>query len=236
MRHMTLAFLGSAAPSRVLDAITLFPQPPFALGPVGIFDSCLPLPPRQPRLIAWHVDFLQRSDLLASFHRLLVVWLERHGLISAHADRFCPHVTLCRRPKQLADWEQAFTPLPLFIRAITLFSSLGASQYQPLWSYPLIAPFEELDHTADIAFCVRATTLQELYQHAQFGLAFSFPPLLHYLDREGQPDTLEAIVSALNARIAIADQEVGCPYKAVSYHGDVYERNGLLEWEMIVDV
>lgn len=233
---MTLAFLGSVAPSRVLDAITTFPQPPFAIGPVGIFARSLPLPPAHPRLIAWHIDFLQRTELVTSFHKVLIVWLESFGLTPAHPDRFCPHVTLCRRPERLSDWKNAFTTLPLFIRAITLFSSLGSSRYQSLWSYPLIAPFEELDHTADVAFCVRATTLEELYQHAQFGLAFSFPPLVHFLDREGRPSTLEGIIGALNERIAIADQEVGCPYKAVSYHGDIYERNGFLEWEMIVDV
>jgi RNA 2',3'-cyclic 3'-phosphodiesterase len=36
--------------------------------------------------------------------------------------------------------------------------------------------------------------------------------------------------------VTASDVEVGCPFKAVSYHGEIHESNGLLQWEMIVDV
>jgi len=37
--------------------------------------------------------------------------------------------------------------------------------------------------------------------------------------------------------VAQADQEIGAPFKAVSFHGNIVKKNNqLLEWEMIVDV
>ena len=53
------------------------------------------------------------------------------------------------------EWLDHFTPLPFFVKAIHLYQSLGNLQYQSLWESPLLSPFEELEHTADIAFLIR---------------------------------------------------------------------------------
>jgi hypothetical protein len=40
----------------------------------------------------------------------------------------------------------------------------------------------------------------------------------------------------LNEAIARVDEQMGTPFKAVSFHGDIQEEEGVLKWEMIVDV
>jgi len=56
--------------------------------------------------------------------------------------------------------------------------------------------------------------------------------MIRYFDFTPISD-LNEIVYALNAMIARADSEIGCPFKAVSFHGTENQTN---EWEMIVDV
>jgi RNA 2',3'-cyclic 3'-phosphodiesterase len=109
-------------------------------------------------------------------------------------------------------------------------------EYQSLWEIPLLSPFEEFEHTADIAFLVRGTTPQELHRNAQLALAFKFPKILPFFSKRLQ-DTLDEIIIALNEMVGKADAECGCPFKAVSFHGQIKaEEENLLHWEMIVDV
>jgi len=120
---------------------------------------------------------------------------------------------------------------------LTLYESVGNLTYKPIWSHPIAAPFEEFDHTADIAFTVRGETMAQLLLHAATALAFRVPALLPLLPTLPPAVTLEDSVAALNTIIATVDAASGCPLKAVSYHGDITtDADGVLSWEMIVDV
>ena len=47
----------------------------------------------------------------------------------------------------------------------------------------------------------------------------------------------DEIIIQLNEKISLWDAESGCPFKAVSFSGEITKKeNGLLHWEMIIDV
>lgn len=238
-RHCTLAFLGQTHFPQIIEAVSsAFPPPPFSTGLVGRFDKCLFLPERHPHVVAWHIDWLEEPVHLITFQNAFVAWLSANGFHPQHSERpFLPHVTLCRSPFDPHQWKKAFTPLPLMTGDIHLFESLGHSQYKSLWSYPIKAPFEEIEHMADVAFHVRSDSVKTLHQHARAALAFRYPSLLRYFGQDAAGENLDDIIIDLNDLLAKADQEEGCPFKAVSFHGTIVEENeSTLLWEMIVDV
>lgn len=210
-RHLTLAFLGESN----MPDLSSFPKPPFSTGLAGIFNK----PVFLTHVIAWHIHWLENG--LIEYQKQLIKWLKLK-------DRFLSHVTLARKPCDEEGWQNAFQPLPLYVKNINLYESLGHSQYKIIWQYPLKAPFDEIEHTADLAFQVRGN----LFLHAQLALAFHFPPMVRYFDFRGAAN-LNEIVTSLNAIVARADSEIGCPFKAVSFHGTQTTSD---EWEMIVDV
>lgn len=236
-RHMTLAFLGEVDYQKLEKELSSFPKPDFKLGFVGQFDRCQFLPERRPRVVAWHIDLFDQAQRFLSFQHALVDWLKGLGYeIKEHKGGFLPHVTICRYPFVVNDWKKVFSELPVIVKDIHLFESLGHSKYRSCWKYPLLAPFDEIDHTADIAFTVRGENLKQLHLNAQVALAFYFPPLLSYFSGIIDIEKLDDIIIDLNNIISRADQDIGCPYKAVSFHGDIQEEDHLLKWEMIIDV
>ena len=236
-RHVTLAFLGQCEENILFESLKDFPKIHYDLGEVGIFEQCLILPSSpSPHVVAWQVKWLHAFNALSHFQSILSDWLKAKGY-ALDSREWLPHVTLCRQPFDSREWEQAFAPLPCYSGAIHLYESEGNLKYVPLWSYPVMHPFEEFEHTADMAFWIRGKTLSQLYDHAFTALAFKFPPLLAYLKSSPSVSTLEEVIMELNEGIGQADGEIGCPMKAVSFHGEIQEReNGLLQWEMIVDV
>jgi hypothetical protein len=79
-------------------------------------------------------------------------------------------------------------------------------------------------------------SMQELHCHAQLALAFKFPPLVNFFTSDWS-DSFAQMIFSLNALIGSADAELGCPFKAVSYHGQAKpDAQKILHWEMIVDV
>lgn len=97
-------------------------------------------------------------------------------------------------------------------------------------------PFEEIEHTADIAFIVRGQSMQEIGAHAQQALCEKFPELTVYKQPFSDNITLDDIIIGLNEMITRADIAEGCGLKAISFHGDVHRENEILTWEMILDV
>ncbi len=230
-RHATLAFLGESDPKKVIEDLNAIDLSPLTIGPAGIFDKCLFLPKRYSRTVSWHVHFLTEKEPLYNVQKALI----SHFVPNETRD-FLPHVTVARKPFNEKAWQEAFTPLPLYGSHIHLYESVGNLTYVPLYTKSLIPPFEEKEHTADIAFTVRARNMHELYLHAAIALSFTFTPFVGYIDIESKEETLEEVVSRLNTMIAHADSNEGCPVKAVSYHGELKQDKNLLEWEMIVDV
>lgn len=226
-RHMTFAFLGNVP----IPNLSAFPKPDLLIGPVGKCDRLLFLA----RVVASHVTWLQNGEKLNQLQKSVLDWLES---LKYQVDRrpLLPHITLARAPFDREGWEGWFEELPCIITGIHLYESIGNLTYQSIWEIPLTAPFEEIEHTADIAFHVRGKNFDELYLHATVAMSFKHPPFLSFLKSE-QKNDLNQVVRGLNQMIAACDLDQGCPFKAVSYHSKITEEsNGLMNWEMIVDV
>lgn len=231
-RHQTLAFLGEHDPKSIIEEMDACNLSQLDIGPTGIFDRSLFLPERSPRVVSWHVEWLTQKEPLYELQKELM-----HHFVPHDTREFLPHVTIARQPFDKKSWENIFYPLPLYGSAICLYESVGDLSYLPLHVIPLVAPFEEKEHTADLAFCIRGKNMQELFFNAVVALSFSFPPFLGFLSRESLYTTLDEVIRGLNLIIAHADSAIGCPVKAVSFHGKAECReDNLLEWEMIVDV
>lgn len=229
-RHITLAFLGTTSVEKLLASP--FPKPVFTLGPAGFSDHLVFLN----HVVAAFIEWLDPKDPLAAYHQTLNAWLKNNGYKTDERP-FLPHATIARSPGDRASWEKMEWKIPLYAGAVHIYESLGNSVYKPIWTHPLVPPFEEIEHTADIAFVVRGLSLKQLFLNAQLALAFKFPSLLTELIKDRDPGSLDDIVIGLNDLIAILDCKDGCPFKAVSFHGTIMKRpDNLLEWKMIVDV
>ncbi len=235
-RHLTLAFLGHRFPTELLKKMEQFPKPAFKIGPAGKCDQLLFLPKHEPRTVSYHIGWLEEQEALIAFQKTLLNWLYEAGY-TVDQRELLSHVTLARAPFDRKEWEKSFIPIPIYIKAIHLYESIGNLHYESRWEYPLIAPFEEFEHTADIAFRIRGQTLDMLYTHAMLALCFSYPAFTPYFTKQTELHSLEDVIAALNQNVAIMDADIGIPFKAVSYHGEIKkDPNNLLEWEMIVDV
>lgn len=235
-RHATLAFLGKADQAKLCPFLKEFPKPPFKAGLAAVFDKSLFLPKKHHHVVSWHVNFFETFVSLENYQKEISNWLTNIGFPpNSHEEGWLPHVTLARQPFDLDAWKVAFRPLPVLFKAIHLYESVGNLRYNSIWSLPLPLPWIEIEHTADIAFIIHGATLQQIYRHAHLALAFKFPQLLTYLPIS-QPSSLDDVIILLNEVIAHADQAVGCPFKAVSFHGELQDLDTILTWEMIVDV
>ena len=87
-----------------------------------------------------------------------------------------------------------------------------------------------------MAFHVCGETFNQLFQNAQVALAFDVPLPLGFFSQEKEFASLEEIVIGLNEVVSYADKEIGCPFKAVSFHGEIKKIDDVFHWEMIVDV
>lgn len=236
-RHMTLIFLGTVSLSSVLEILQQN-IPSFSIGFAGMFNKILLLPPKYPKVFAWNMKWLEDVDPLFAYRKQLYTQLIQQNLVSSEEKRpFLSHLTLARSPFDKKEWEHRFAPLPLYAKALHLYESKGSLKYQSLWQYDLLPPFEEKEHKADLAFTIRGHTIEQLLSHAFIALAFHFPPFVCYANHLVEPhESIEKIVMILNNLITMADIDRGCPFKAVSYHSKIEEKNQYLEWEMIVDV
>ncbi len=165
------------------------------------------------------------------YYTLVQAWLKANGY-PTDTRPYNPHITLARQPFSFHEWKQFSSPIPFYATGIYLYESLGHSHYKPLWEIPLPAPFEEIEHTADIAFLVQGVTLRQLLLHGYLALAFKFPSLLSEKISDEPIDSLDDVIIALNDVIGRADQTIGVPFKAVSFHGEHRDN----QWIMIVDV
>jgi len=229
-RHITLAFLGNVK----MPDFKTFPKPPFQLGGAALASSVVFLPKLKPRVVAYQIDWISGKEEMIAYRQELYRWLEPQGY-SLDQRPFHPHLTIARSPFVEKDWETHFHPLPLIVTGIHLYESIGNLRYPTLFSIPLIPIFEEFEHTADIAFHIRGRNFRELYAHATLAMSFDFSPFLQY-QKEVSPSTLEEVVQLLNQMVSSCDRDHGCPFKAVSYHGNVQEEENWMTWEMVVDV
>lgn len=237
-RHMTVAFLGELPFSTIEPLLSSFPKPSFCIGPTGIFDQVVFLPKRFSRVVAWQICWKEELSRIESFQEKFCLWLQENSLSSLEKERsHLPHVTICRKPFSRSTWQQGFSPIPMMATGFHLYESLGFSRYRSLWEYPFTLPFEEVAHTADLAFKIRGNTLSDLHMHGQIAICFKFPELSSTLLERQSFASLGEVVAKLNEWVSLVDQKIGSPVKVVIHHGAlVSKENDLLEWEMVVGV
>ena len=216
-RHMTLLFLGN-------KKIPAIPEPGWNFPPMGIMEKWIFLPEETPRVVAAVPTFLAGEKELLDYHAQL-----------APKEKLLPHISVSRGPFIREDWEKFPCHIPFYIHSIALYKSLGFSKYEMLWEKKALPPFEEIEHTADIAYIIRGENYHQLALHATLALSFSFPQFIDYLKKVPEMNSIENIIQMLNQWIAEIDIREGIGLKAVSYHATV-ETKETLEWTMIVDV
>lgn len=237
-RHMTVAFLGETDFSTLQPLLATLPLPAFKVGLTAATDHVLFLPERHPRVIAWHIADCDQITSLANYSTQLNEWLQQHAFSPKSHPTFLPHLTIGRAPFNEQEWVNAFDPLPLIIESFHLYESLGQLKYQSLWSHEFVEPFLEIDHIADIAFKIRGESIQEIYENSFTALAFKYPILLDFkLNPSPLLSDIDDVIIALNQIISRTDSSIGCPFKAISFHGEIkIGTDNILNWEMIVDV
>jgi 2'-5' RNA ligase len=234
-RHITLAFLGNVAFQPLENLLNHFPLPPFQIALAGKCDRLLFLPEAAPRVVATHVSWF-KSHSLDAYYNTIIDWLSKSHY-ELHEKSFLPHVTIARAPFEQKEWKKMTLPFPIIAKGIHLYETIASLTYHSLWNISFELPFEEIEHTADIAFIIRGVDIYQIYLHAQIALAFKFPPLLNYMTETSKTLNLDQVIIELNALISRIDSDIGCPFKAISFHGEIsLERSALLHWEMIVDV
>ena len=235
-RHLTLIFLGNVSYSELSSHKNELPSPFWTVGKTGYFSECLFLPKRKSHCVSWNVTWTDDPNPIENFRIALQDSLHLFRVIQEKRREFLPHVTLARAPFSRDEWKKSFQAIPMYTTSFCLYESIGNLQYKKIWTESLLPPFEEIEHTADLAFRINAESLQELYTHALCALQFNYRSFLVHADYSFIPSNVDDIIRALNELVTKTDTDMGSPLKAVSYHGNCTKINSLYQWEMIVDV
>lgn len=238
-RHATLIFFGYVREECVLHLTNITPPPPWKVGLTAVANAPLLLPKKKPNCLSWEIELLEQKEQLFAYQESLSnLFIEEKLLHPKEAALgFLPHITLARKPFDHKAWFGSFSKQLTALGSMHLYESLGSSTYKPLHTWPVISPFQEISHTADLAFCVRGQSLESLALHAFMALNKACPSLFRYMQPWTEVRSFDEMVALINHSISSMDIEEGSPFKAVSYHGEIKNlENGVLEWEMIVDV
>ncbi len=234
-RHLTILFLGGQD-QNAKNILMNFPKPKSTLSPIGIFSKYVGLPKRSPHLVALEGEIITGMNI-EDYRNNISRWSEMQGIEFKKAKRpFYPHLTICRKHPDIFKWESSIIKIPFYIDGINLYQSLGNSEYEKLKIYPFVPAFEQIHHTADIAFLIRGESLQNIFINAQIALAFSYPDILGFLETDIEISSQDQVIMELNKIISNIDIKIGSPFKAVSFHGSFTQQLGYTQWEMIVDV
>ncbi len=235
-RHITLVFLGDVAWEPMPQRLDKMPKPTFHLSPAGICDNFLFLPPRHPRVVSYHIFWKTAGEALASYQDEVSSWFSEKGY-KINKRSFLPHVTIGRSPFAVSAWKKHFQALPCIAKNLHLYESFEHLHYKPIWTFPMVAPFEQIDHTADLAFRIRGNTLRDLLIHSILALAFHDPTILEIDFPKESPDSLDEIIALLNRVISESHDKFAYKFKGIFHHGEIKKRkDNLLEWEMSVDL
>lgn len=230
-RHLTMAFLGQAPFEKTLEFVHSLSLP-FKVGLAGQFNRCLLLPPKQPHVLAWNIDWFENNNDLLGFWRVLTDQLKLNQLPVSENESFLPHVTLSRMPFIVKDWEKAFTPLPFIAKNLHLYESLGHSTYKSCWKLALKPPFNQITSTS---FQLHGNSIEQLYLHAQVALSFLQPKFLPFIRTEIPSDNLLEVKFELINTIERHQDEIQGVFKSVDFEQAIRtEEDGTLTWMMEV--
>ncbi len=236
-RHITLLFLGKNDVNEINKYLNELPSCNFEIGPVGYFNKCLFLPPKHPRLIAYQADFFEKNKFIRDFQKKLFDFFKKKNFLVKQNNNFLPHVTICRNDFDKQVWKNSFKFLPLFIKSFNFYESLGSSEYKTLWKKDFIEPFEEIKHTADIAFIVKGKNYTDLLFNSFIALSFKSLDFLLYYKELKEVNSIDDVIINLNDIVTKAEIDgLYIPFKAISFHANIEKKDDILNWEMIVDV
>jgi len=236
-RHITLLFLGDNSISSIKSYMDNLPQLDLKVGAVGFFEKCLFWPIKHPRLVAYGIDFFENNNLMEKFQKDLVEFFKSKNHQIREKNNFLPHVTICRDHFDVTKWQRNFRPFPLYIKSFNLYESLGHSEYKTLWKKDYIRPFDEIPHTADIAFTIKGESYNELLYNSFIALSFKSFDFFDYYSELRSIKNVDDIIIKLNDIITKAEiKGLSMPFKAVSFNSHIEKKDDIFSWEMIVDV
>jgi len=237
-RHITLLFLGENNLKDVEKLLNDLPLLNEQIAPVGFFDECLFLPEKSPRLVAYRVNFLNKKSKIQNYQKNLFEFFQTKKIFIKHNHKnFLPHITICRNNFDIKKWEESFQQFPLYLKSFNLFESLGDCNYQTLWKKSFLKPFDEIEHTADIAFIIKGNNFSDLLYNSFIALSFKVFNFLHYFKNLKDVSSIDDVIINLNELITKAEIDgEHLPFKAVSFHSNIEKKDDILNWEMIVDV
>ena len=224
--HLTLLFFGKVKEGELIEKLKISPIPSFKICPAAKSSRILHLS----HVLALDIEFMNKSDLLFQWKNSLEFFFSYK-----ESRPYLPHVTITRQSdRSLADQSLLF-PIPCYFKNLHLYQGLGNSEYSVLWTHPFSPIFEPLDHTADYGFVIFGESYNDLYLHALMALSDDYHALRPHL-HQVECAQIEDVIIHLNKVLSFVDQEVGIGIKAVSFHAKISESNGILKWEMIVDI
>jgi len=236
-RHITLLFLGENDITKINNLLDILPSCNFEIGLVGFFKKCLFLPLKKPKLIAYQVDFFEKNEIVENFQKQLFEFFKKKNFQIKQNNKFLPHVTICRNDFNIEVWKSSFKFLPLYIKSFNFYESLGHGEYNTLWKKDFIKPFEEIKHTADIAFNIKGKTYTDLLYNGFIALCFKSLAFLSYYKELKKVDSVDDVIINLNDIVTNAEIDgMHMPFKAISFHANIEKKDEILNWEMIVDV
>ena len=236
-RHLTLLFLGFINFQNIKTYLIDLPKLDLKIGAVGYFDKLLFLPQNHPRVLSFDVEFLEKKEKIYEFQKQLVSFFKERNFEINQKESFLPHVTICRDSFNSKNWKENFQRSSLYIKGFCLYESIENSIYNILWKKDFLDPFEEIKHTADIAFIVRGENFLDLLIHSFSAISFKDPKLINYIHLLKNPNSIDDVIINLNEIVTQAEIDgENISFKAISFHADIVKKDEILYWEMIVDV
>lgn len=228
-RHLTLLYFGDISYKKVHDEIRYMPKPPFRVGPVAISDSSLSLPNRSPDIITWHVDSFG-NDAINDYQQELVEYFAEHDY-DFERKKYIKHITLGKSGALKKEMKQNFKPLPLYCSNLHLYESFKGEQFEPIWTYDLLPPFEEQEGGQ---FILYGESFQQVFLNAQIALAFKFPELVPFLDSSYQVRNLHDGGIRLTTLLNTAYRAIKIPIEKATFPDDGKQEKGILTWPLQV--
>ena len=232
-RHLTIAFLGNIHYPSLEKILSNTPLPKIKVGIVGKFDRCLFLPPKRPNVVAWHVKWFDEEYDLGIYQKEMADWLGDNGFsVRINPKGFLPHATLSRRPFKYHEWREAFQVIPVVIKDIHLYESVGKLRYKPLWSHHLLAPFDITKTDTEYRLVIRGENLTQLFHHCLTAIAFQYPYILRRYGETLSISEFSDLLPNINAILKKAAKKIPLPFQELQTIREPEKNDeGVFSWE-----
>jgi 2'-5' RNA ligase len=236
-RHLTLLFLGENNFNEIKKYLDQMSNLNIQIGSVGYFEKVIFLPENNPRAAAYKANFLNDELKIKNYQKELISFFKNKEINLKKEKDFLPHVTISRDKFDKKELKNKFIKAPFYIKSFNLYESLFSSNYKSLWKKEYLAPFKEIEHTADIAFEVVGIDCNQLLLNAFTAICFKEFKMLDYINLLKKVSSIDEIIINLNE--ILTQMEIDgyqAFFKAISLNQKTYKKNNLIFWEMVIDV